>query len=151
MGTDLENCVCSVTPLKKHRTLQLTMFKTKISALIFAKAKIALVKDKTLPTLELMVVFLVPKCLPTILIGCKRVCPSRLCVATDAPVVLPWTFARNRLKDFLLMSLDLETNYGIKPTFRYVSTTENPMDLITRGLTVKKFQNNFEFWYYGPS
>ena len=133
----------------------------KKSALIFAKARVAPAKDRTLPTLELMAVFLALKYLPTILDGCKGVCPSGLCVAKDAQVVLSWTFsetiasknifARNSLTGILQMCLDLETEYGIKPTFRYVSTTENLADLITRGLTMKKFQDNFEFWYHGPS
>ena len=133
----------------------------KKSALIFVKARVAPAKDRTLPILELMAVFLALKCLLTILDGCKGVCPSRLCVAKDAQVVLSWIlsetiaskniFVRNRLRDILQMCLDLETEYGIKPTFRYVSTTENPADLITRRLTMKHFQDNFEFWYHGSS
>ncbi|MCG8113696.1 MAG: hypothetical protein N0E59_23340 [Candidatus Thiodiazotropha taylori] len=34
--------------------------------------------------------------------------------------------------------------------FRYVSTTENPADVATRGTTVPKLQEN-SLWWYGPS
>ena len=38
-----------------------------LSSLVFAKAKVAPMKDRTLPVLELMAVYLAIKCLPTIL------------------------------------------------------------------------------------
>ena len=57
--------------------------------------------------------------------------PTKLCVATDAQVVLSWLlsqsmaskniFAKNRLKDVLRMNRELESQYGLKPLFKYVA------------------------------
>ena len=131
------------------------------SSLMFAKAKIAPMNDKTLPVLELMAVYLALKCLPTILDNCEGFVPTNLVVATDAQVVLSWLlsqtmnskniFARNRLKDILQMNLGLESQYGLKPLFKYVATSQNPADLITRGLSIRKFRSNLGLWCSGPS
>lgn len=95
--------------------------------MIFVRAKVAPVNEKTLPTLELMAVFLVLKYLPTILENCKEVPLSKLCVATDAQVALSWVlsqsitnksiFARNRLKDILQMSVSLEDKLSKETNF----------------------------------
>ena len=58
-------------------------------------------------------------------------------------------FIKNRLKDALRMNRKLESQYGLKPLFKYVVTTQNPADMI-RGLTLKRFLSNFEFWCAGP-
>ena len=105
------------------------------SCLLFAKVKVAPMKEKTLPVLELMAVYLALKCLPTILSNCEQFVPTNLCVATDAQVVLSWLlsqsmaikniFAKNRLKDVLQMNRELESQYGLKPLFKYVVTTKS--------------------------
>lgn len=76
------------------------------SSLVFAKAKFASLKDKTLSTLELMAVFLALRYLPTILDNCKEFLSSNLYVATDTQVVLLCVLSqsmasKNRLKDIL--------------------------------------------------
>ena len=97
------------------------------SCLLFAKVKVAQMKEKTLPVLELMAVYLALKCLPTILSNCEQFVPTKLCVATDAQVVFSWLlsqsmvsmniFAKNRLKDALRMNRELESQYGLNPLF----------------------------------
>jgi len=129
--------------------------------LVFAKAKVAPLKAKTLPTLELMAIYLALKCLPTILDGCKSLIATRLYVATDAQVVLSWIlsqsmasksiFARNRLKDVLQMKDQIAARYGLETNFRYIHTSQNPADLITRGMSLKRFKSVFNFWFSGPS
>lgn len=131
------------------------------SSLLFAKAKVAPMKDKTLPVLELMAVFLAFKCLPSILDNCEGFIPTNLCVATDAQVVLSWLlsqtmasnniFARNRLRDVLMMKTELETRYGLQIFFKYVNTQSNPADLITRGISLRQFRSCLDFWRVGPS
>lgn len=49
------------------------------------------------------------------------------------------------------MSHRLDLQYGIRPHFKYVTTTQNPANLITIGLTLKKFMSSLEFLYHGPS
>lgn len=49
------------------------------------------------------------------------------------------------------MSRRLDSRYGIRPHFKYVATTQNLANLISRGLTLKKFMSSLEFLYHGPS
>lgn len=118
---------------------------------VFAKAKMAPLKKKTLPNLQLLAVYLALKCLPTVLRGCIGISPTKIQVATDSQVVLSCTiisgsivsknlFARNRLK----MVAGLVTS-----SFWYVLTMENPVDLITRGLMLEKFKACIRFCCHG--
>ena len=133
------------------------------SCLAFAKAKVAPKKTKTLPTLELLSVFLALKCLPTVLKAYSKSKISKITIAVDAQVVLSWLlseniddvktknlFVRNRLKDISVMLKELGEKYGIPMNFQYINTQQNPADLITRGLTMEKFRENFNFWIAGP-
>ena len=127
--------------------------------LIFAKSKIAPVKSKSLPTLELLSAFLAIKCLPNILNGLKgRVTNVTLCL--DAQIVLSWIltknvktknlFASNRIKDITKYREEIFSNYSIDIKFKYIPTEFNPADLLTRGITHKSFVTNIEFWRHGP-
>ena len=110
--------------------------------LLFAKAKTAPAKSKSLPTLELLAVFLALKCLPTIL-NALTVKIESITICVDAQVVLSWVltgniktknvFANNRLKDIMVFLKQVETNYGVTCKFKYVPTEHNPADLLTRG------------------
>ena len=83
------------------------------SSLIFAKAKVAPLKTKTLPTLELLAVFLAIKCLSNILKTYQKMTFRNLYLAVDAQIVLSWLlskqtnnksiFVKHRLKDITQM------------------------------------------------
>lgn len=130
------------------------------SYLVFAKPKMAPLKKKTLTTLELLAVYLALKCLPTVLRGCSRFTPTKMQVIMDSQVVLSWIisgsivrknlFARNLMKDILQMVAELDSLIGLTPSFRYVLTTENPADLIARGLMLERFRTCLQFWCHGP-
>ena len=77
--------------------------------LLFAKSKVAPTKAKTLPTLELLAVYLALKCLPFILDSFKFINFNKIICAVDSQIVLQWlftgavsnknVFTRNRLKN----------------------------------------------------
>ena len=50
----------------------------------------------------------------------------------------------------LRMNRELESQYGLITLFKYVVTTQNPADMITTELTLKRILSNFEFWCAGP-
>ena len=127
---------------------------------VLSKAKVAPLLTKSLPTLELLGVFLSVKGLFSILKTFSKVSINNVYVAVDAQVVLSWLlsdvvktknqFARNRIRDVHRMKKDLFDQYGIQINFKYVSTDENPADLLTRGLSLDQFKQNLEFWMHGP-
>lgn len=122
------------------------------STLVFAKAKVAPLKSKTLPTLELLAVFLA--------VMFSNISIKNTFVAVDAQVVLSWLlsedaktknqFVRNRLKDISKIAKELVGEYSMPLKFKYIHTLQNPADLITRWLSFEKFKQNFDFWVSGP-
>ena len=134
-----------------------------IPNLLFAKAKVAPSKKKTLPTLELLGVFLGMKCLPNILDALRTGgnLVSSVTFYLDAQVVLSWVltgkvktknlFAANRIKDIKDFENLIESEYGLNVKFRYISTESNPADLLTRGMSVGDFKSKIDFWQHGPN
>ena len=129
------------------------------SNLMFAKAKVTPIKPRSLPTLELLSVFLGVKCMHLILDSYPNVTFKKLVIAVDAQVVLSWLmsqqlktknqFAKNRLKDISMMTQELKVKYNLDIVFKYVPTDQNPADLLTRGLSLNKFKDLLQFWTYG--
>ena len=131
------------------------------SGFICSKTKVAPVIKKSLPTLELLGVFLTLKNLFSMLSTFKKVNVENVYIATDSQVVLSWLladivktkngFACNRIKDCHKMFGDLQKQFNIKIQYKYVPTKENPGDLLTRGLSLQSFRENLNFWLYGPN
>ena len=128
--------------------------------LIFAKARVAPIQSRSLPTLELLSVFLSLKCLPDVL-SPFAVKFNSITIAVDAQIVLSWilsgtvrsknVFAKNRLKDILFMTDEIKKKFSCDICFKYVPTDQNPADLLTRGVTVSKFKSELPRWCHGPS
>ena len=130
------------------------------SHLLYSKAKVAPMKPKSLPTLELLAVFLAIKCLLLLLKVYSRINIRDVVISMDAQVVLSWLlsdniktknqFVRNRLKDIKQMIEELKKNTSLSVKFKYVPTDQNPTDLLTRGVTFEKFQQSLRRWTLGP-
>lgn len=130
------------------------------SVLLYSKAKVAPNKAKSLPTLELLAIFLAMKCLSLIL-NVKSLSITECFICSDSVVALSWVlnkevksknqFASNRVKDICVLHDRLISDFKIKLQFKYIPTLENPGDLITRGLTFNNFSSKFCFWNNGPS
>ena len=127
--------------------------------LVFAKAKTAPSKSKSLPTLELLSAFLAIKCLDTIIKSLNaNIIDINICV--DAQIVLSWIltgrvkskniFANNRVKEISNLRNDIKLKYNLDVKFKYIPTEDNPADLLTRGISFKDFKSKFEFWLHGP-
>ena len=87
--------------------------------LIFAKPKVAPLKRKSLPTLELLSVYLAYKGLFSLLNSFKVVKIRKVIIAVDAQVVL----AKNRIKDIHKMNKELFELYGIPLHLKFVPTS----------------------------
>jgi hypothetical protein len=131
-----------------------------ICQLVFAKVKVAPTPTKTLPTLELLSVYIALKCLPTLLNSLK-VDFSKIQVFTDAQIVLSWIltdaitnkniFVKNRCSDISRMQEEMSTKFNTIIKFHYVLSEQNPADLATRGLSCRQFIKNMPLWQNGPN
>ena len=130
------------------------------SCYLLSKAKVAPIQTKSLPTLELLGVFLAFKGLFSMLKTFSKVKFNHIYVAVDAQVVLTWLlsnvvktknqFTRNRIKDVHRMKRDLFEQYKVPISFKFVRTDQNPSDLLTRGLTLDQFKQKLDYWIHGP-
>ena len=128
--------------------------------LLFSKAKNAPSKSKTLPTLELLAVYLALKCLFSLLNSINAEKVLNITIGIDAQIVLSWIlsknvktkniFAKNRVRDISVFRNKFLENWGLKINFRYVPTNLNVADMLTKPMTVKSFKEGLDVWQHGP-
>lgn len=117
------------------------------SDLLFAKTRLAPVKETTIPRLELMAV----------LIGVRSLYFVRdqvqlkldgLYLWTDSQAVIGWINSDKTLPVFVKNRVNIIREHkGI--TISYVNTRENPADVATKGSVVEKLIVN-DMWWHGP-
>ena len=117
-------------------------------------------KPKNLPMLELLAVFLAIKCFLSLLKAYSRIRIGDIVISVDAQIVLSWLlsdnikikdqFVKNRHKDIHRMIRELKEKKSLSIKLRYVHTDQNRADLLTRGITLEKFQQNLRLWSLGP-
>lgn len=129
------------------------------SNLLFAKCKLSPLKRKSLPTLELLAVFLAFKCLDAILSG-LTIDITDIIFCIDAQICISWIltemvktkniFARNRVRDISDYRKQIKSRLNIDCKFKFVPTELNVADLLTRGLSLNLFSEKIQFWSHGP-
>ena len=128
--------------------------------LIFSKVKVTPMKSKSLPTLELLAVYLAMRSLSALLTALNSLKIDKIIIATDSQVALTWIldgkvktgniFAQNRIKDINYYETKISSKFNVTVKYDYVHTSENPADLLTRGLSSVIFCRRLEFWVKGP-
>ena len=116
--------------------------------LVFSKARVAPTKQLSTPRLGLLAVVIGTRCLNYVTEQLQLTVTDRV-LWTDSQCVLHWmnshkplpVFVQNRLKE-------IKSHKDIK--FRYVTTTQNPADLATRGVSAEALIDN-QLWWHGPS
>ena len=129
---------------------------------IFSKGKVVPLARKSLPSLELLGVYLAIKCLKTLLNVYSNIKFEEIIMAVDAQVVLSWLmtdpckiktknqFAKNRLKDIKVMIAEIKDKHNLDILFKYINTKDNPADLLTRGVVLSKLKTDMDKWLHGP-
>ena len=59
-------------------------------------------------------------------------------------------FASNRVKDIRSIGARILEQFKIECRLRFIQTTLNPADLLTRGLPYNTFITKMSFWKHGP-
>ena len=115
---------------------------------IFCKTKIEPLKETSLPRLELLAVLIGTRSINFITQSLQLKIHWKT-IWTDSQCVLHWLKSKKILTPFVQRRIDeIQSNKGIE--FRYVSATQNPADIASRGCTVKILNGN-EFWWHGPT
>ena len=117
------------------------------SDLIFAKSRLAPVKDITIPRLELMAVLIGTRCMKFVESQLK-IHVKDMFLMTDSLCVLQWlstektlpVFVKNRVKE-------IKGHQGIE--FRFVNSQNNSADVASRGCTTHNLCEN-QMWWHGP-
>ena len=127
---------------------------------IFAKAKVAPIQGRSLPSLELLSAHLAMNCIQTMLKGYKSYIIKDAFIFLDSQIALSWIvssqvkvksiFVRNRIKDISNKKSSISSS-GTSIHFNYVPTEENPADLLTRGLSHSAYMERLDFYLHGPS
>ena len=129
--------------------------------LVFSKFKLAPQPPKTLPSLELLALYLAMHCVDTYISDKNNhLNISKFTFLTDSQIALSWilkgkvvkknVFVSNRLKDIATYKSNL-TKLNINYTFSYIPTDHNVADIVTKPLPIKKFLSEFQTWSNGPS
>ncbi|KAK6025558.1 hypothetical protein OSTOST_08539, partial [Ostertagia ostertagi] len=129
--------------------------KQPFSNLIFAKAKLAVMKKTSIPRLELLGSVLAAK-LVRFLRKQLKITLSSVQILSDSQIALYWihsnkqlkTFVNNRVKYIKEVTQEL-SDANIPYKFHYVNTDSNPADCATRGLSASELSSHM--WWHGPS
>jgi len=130
------------------------------SLLLFSKNHQAPKNKNTVPRLELMAIVLAVKCIKTLLNALHLCNISDIYIFSDSQVSLnrilntnasvDSIFVRNRLKQIHEVVASVNTEYLFTVHWKYVTSEDNPADMITKGITPELFARRLNFWIHGP-
>ena len=116
---------------------------------VMAKSRVAPLKTLTLPKLELMATLVATR-LGNFIIHSLSLQQPSIYIWTDSQIVLHWIQSTKSLPQFVTHQI-LEMKQTLPDaTWRYCPTTDNPADLLARGLTLQQFISSTQ-WQRGPT
>jgi ribonuclease HI len=116
--------------------------------LVSAKARVAPLRQTTIPRLELMAALLATRMAKTIYDKFK-IKPSKVTLWSDSMIVLAWLRSESTLLKSFVSVRVAEIQASWEPTdWRYVPTNLNPADDLSRGISVHEMNGR---WMNGPS
>ena len=120
------------------------------SNLLMSKAKVAPLKTRTLPQLELTSIWLACKIAIYVIRTLSRFNFENVYIWSDSEISLQWI--RNCNSSIIYVKNRVAGIHEISKNFRflYVPTQDNPADLVTRGVTTEDLRSN-KLWSKGPT
>ena len=121
------------------------------SKLVLAKAKLAPIKQRTLPQLELIAVDLGIKLGKYLLdaLSPQKV-PSCVVLWTDSQITLDWLKMDRHPKNFITQRIVNIKSLVPNCQFKFIPGNLNVADMLTRGLSSKRFFSDMCKWLNGP-
>ena len=120
----------------------------RVARLVSAKARVAPLRQTTIPRLELMAALLASRLAKTIYDEFK-IKPSTVILWSDSMIVLAWLRSESTLLKSFVGVRVAEIQATWEPTmWRYVPTELNPADDLSRGISVREINGR---WMNGPS
>ena len=117
---------------------------------VLAKSRIAPIKKKTIPRLELMAAVLATNMMNKVLKTLEKVIMKpKVIFWCDSEIVLHWILGRDVTDGFVRRRIDAIKSGSDQCEWRYVPSKMNPADVISRGATVKALIH--KQWNKGPS
>ncbi|XP_052785982.1 uncharacterized protein LOC128221411 [Mya arenaria] len=142
-------CFCDASNLAYASSIYLLQESkcSKKCDLIFAKSRLAPIKEMTIPKLELMAVLIGVRSTHFVEKQLKIKLKAKI-VMSDSQCVLHWIHSQKKLPVFIENRIkEIRTHSDI--SFQYVNTKDNPADILSRGCTIGEIQRS-NLWWNGP-
>ena len=118
------------------------------TSFVMSKARVAPLKQLTLPKLELMGALTGAR-LSYFISQALDLPPSTVHLWSDNQIVLYWLKSEKKLHQFVSHRATEIRQLTSTATWKYCPTVENLADLLTRGITVVQMQSSL-LWHHGP-
>ena len=117
--------------------------------ILSSKARVAPLKGKTLPQLELTAMYVAVHYGKYIRESLNNIDFDNTYIWSDSEVALQWVV--NNRSNILYVKNKVQEVINTDPDCHYhhLATKDNPADLLTRGLTYDRFVND-DSWFHGP-
>ena len=119
------------------------------TAFVMSKSRVKPLKDITLPRMELLATFIATRLSQFILKAFSRVNIQKVVLWSDSQIVLHWIKGDKKLPMFVENRVKVIRDASFSD-IKYCPTTDNPADLLTRGISSLELQQS-TLWTCGPS
>ena len=120
------------------------------STIVAAKARVAPIKNLSVPKLELTAALLGARLAKFIQCTYNSFQFSQIYIWIDSKVTLSWIVSDKPLQVYVRNRVDEIRSLVPNAKFSYVNTRENPSDLLSRGISVNVMAKS-SLWWEGPS
>lgn len=119
---------------------------------VMSKSRVAPLKQKTLPVLELLAAVLGARLSKYIIEHLtESIGDIEKCMWSDSQIVLSWLSSKTTLKRNVASKVQAIKDDTLNGTWRYCPTQSNPADLLTRGTPSRVIANKASLWLHGPT
>ncbi|XP_006811861.1 uncharacterized protein LOC100373153 [Saccoglossus kowalevskii] len=120
------------------------------TSLVMSKTRVAPIKELTIPRLELMAALIASRLMKFVFNALKDKLNITSCTLwSDSQIVLHWIGSNKKLPTFVANRVKEINQFPCN--FNYCPTTDNPADMISRGIHVSARKlENCDLWWNGP-